>query len=53
VTGEAPPVFGRIVVSFLSAPGEELRYVWGDSTIWSIENPSSLTCTRIVCTPLV
>ena len=45
-------VCGKITVSFLSAPGELFKYVAGDSTIWSIEKPSSRTCTRNVCVPV-
>src|ERR1051325_8334835 len=50
--GAGPPLFDRIVVSLRSAPGEELRYVDGESTIWSRERPSSRTCTRSVWLPL-
>src|SRR5918992_5895493 len=41
--------FGRMVVSFFSDPGGEFRNAWEESTIWSIESPSSLTWIRIVC----
>jgi hypothetical protein len=41
----------RIVVSFLSAPGDTVAYRSALRTISSIEKPSSLTWTRIVCGP--
>ena len=34
-------VAGRIVASFLTAPGRVVTYRSDDSTIWSIETPSS------------
>jgi hypothetical protein len=46
------PLLGTIVVSFFNAPGELLKYVTGDNTIWSIDSPSSLTCTLKVCVPV-
>ena len=48
----SPTYRGRIVVSFLSVPGDTVRYLSALSTTWSIEKPSSFTCTRIVCAPL-
>jgi len=49
-----PPLdFGKIVVSFLSVPGGKFKKVPGDSTIWSMDSPSSLGCILIVCVPLV
>jgi hypothetical protein len=43
----------KIVLSFFNGPGAVLRYVEGDSTIWSMERPSSRVCILMVCTPVV
>src|SRR5688500_17303586 len=40
-----------MVVSFFNDPGAEFLKVCGESTIWSIERPSSRTWIRIVCVP--
>ena len=44
-------VFGNIVASARAAPGGFVTYFSAESTIWSMEIPSSRACTRSVCGP--
>ena len=43
---------GRIVVSFFNGPGAMVRYFDGDSTTWSMLNPSSRVWMRTFCVPV-
>src|SRR4051812_15942498 len=42
---------GTMVVSFFAAPGLAVRYFSDESTIWSIDRPSSRVWIRIRCQP--